>query len=42
MKEEEFDTVINSELFDSDLDDIGWEPETIEDDFDELESIFEY
>ncbi len=42
MKEEEFDTIINSELFDSDLDDICWEPESIEDDFDESESIFGY
>lgn len=27
--EEEFNQTINAELFDNDLDNIGWEPETI-------------
>lgn len=36
---EEFDTEINSELFDTDLDNVGWEPE-VEDDSDEQAKEF--
>lgn len=38
----EFDTLMSSELFNQDLDDAGWEPESIEDDFDETQSIYGY
>lgn len=37
---EEFDTYINAELFDTDLDEIGWEPEVIDDSDSEAEEMF--
>lgn len=42
MEDNEFDTMINAELFDKDLDELAWEPESIEDDFDESQTIYGY
>ena len=42
MEDNEFNTIINAELFDKDLDELAWEPESVEDDFDEPQSIYGY
>lgn len=39
---EEFNQTINAELFDNDLDNIGWEPETISDSDNEAAEKFGY
>lgn len=37
---EEFDNIINGELFDKDLDEVGWEPEIEDDSSNEAEEMF--
>lgn len=39
---EEFDTEINAELFNNDLDDLAWEPEVIDDSDKESADLFGY
>ena len=39
---EEFDTEINAELFNNDLDDLAWEPEVIDDSNEEANELFGY
>lgn len=39
---DEFDTEINAELFDNDIDEIGWEPEVIDDSNDDAKKKFGY
>ena len=39
---EEFDTEINAELFNNDLDDLAWEPEVQDDSSSEAEERFGY
>lgn len=38
----EYDTEINAELFNDDLDNIGWEPEVVDDSNEEAIEIFGY
>ena len=39
---EEYDSTINGELFDKDLDEVGWEPEVQDDSSSEAEERFGY
>lgn len=38
----EYDTEINAELFNDDLDNIGWEPELVDDSNEETNELFGY
>lgn len=39
---EEYDSTINGELFDKDLDEVGWEPEVQDDSNDDAKKKFGY
>lgn len=38
----EYDTEINAKLFNDDLDNIGWEPEVVDDSNEEANELFGY
>lgn len=40
--EDDFNIIINSSLFNKDLDEVGWEPEIIDDSDKESEDMFGY
>ena len=40
--EDDFNMIINGSLFDKDLDEVGWDPEIIDDSDKESENMFGY